>query len=236
MFGHQNPFPHELGGGSTLDESIYRALREAVGVGGSADDDAGAEGGWRWCRARMVASAETAFERAILQAFPGSATDHIPVFERLLGISPPAASTDEARRNTIETQLVGRVTANLVGLRRQVREIDPRLQIQIVPFERSDIVYYGRAFLEHVPGAIEYGDGPFSPPSNATQFPAYTTALRLVLLLDQGGTPPTDSEETIMQRAARVLRAALPTPVDFSLSVSDGFLLDETPLDLNSLH
>ncbi len=47
MFGFQNPFPHELGGGATLDEAIYRALREAVGVGGSASDDSGAEGGWR---------------------------------------------------------------------------------------------------------------------------------------------------------------------------------------------
>lgn len=235
MFGFQNPFPHELGGGATLDEAIYRALREAVGVGGSASDDSGAEGGWRWCRARMIASAESALERATLQSFPGVATDHIAVFERLLGISPPTGSVDEARRKAIETQLVGRVEASLVGLRRQVRDIDPRLHVQVVPFDRAGLVYYGRAFQEHGTAAIRYGSGPFSPPSSATRYPAYTTVVRLTLLLDQGGTPPTDAEEGILQRASRVLRAALPTSVDFRLSVSAGFSLDETPLDLNSL-
>ena len=183
----------------------------------------------------MLASAESSFQSAVLQAFPSTATSHIPVLERLLGISPRAGATNEARRREILARFARKTEPSLAGLRNQMRSVDERLRLLVVPFERAGIVYYGRAFREYGVSTLPYGAGPFSPPSSATRYPAHTTVLKLVLFLDQGGLPPTDAQEAVLQRAAKILWTALPSNVTFHPSVSQGFRLDETPLDLNSL-
>jgi len=94
-FGWHNPWPFEWGGGPTPDEAIYHAWRDALGSL-PAKDDTGIDGLWRQCRSSAIASVATFCERAVLQAFPHVATDHLPLWEDYLGVLP--AGTEEERR------------------------------------------------------------------------------------------------------------------------------------------
>ena len=91
--GWSNALPLELGGGPTDAERIYTALRRAMGQGG-AGPEGGIEDLWRQCKARAIADAGLGLEAAVLQAFPGEATELLETWEELLGVQPAATVAD----------------------------------------------------------------------------------------------------------------------------------------------
>lgn len=230
-YGWHNGFPFEYGGGETVDEEVYNALRSAVGKGGSAADDSGIDGLWRQCRAQTIATLMTFAERAALQAFPNLATDHIPVYEELLHITPAAGASDEERRRDITAAWTRQISADIPTLRTQLQLIDPRADILDLPHSRATTVVKGKGF-EPQDGNPDYGGGRIS-----SSYPNYASEYYLPILLDLAGAGPVPSAavQIIIQRLKRLVRDVRPSWVDFAVMTGSGFILDLSPLDATGM-
>lgn len=230
-FGWSNPFPFEFGGGSTHVATIYAAMRSAVGVGGSAlDDDGTIDGLWRQARASGLAAVATTGERAIIQAFPGHATDLLDYYELLLGATPePDASLIE-RQLVVEQLWTERVSASVPDLGADLARIDPRFSIIAVSHTEATETVLGRAF-EDLAGTLPFGGGRAS-----TAFHNYSTEFVVYVLFDIGsGVTPGTAEQKLIERAKSHLNKMLPAHVTFQIVASLGFILDTDLLDLTGL-
>lgn len=224
--GWGDAWPLEFGGAPTREDLAYRALKSAVGKGGSAENEGGIDGLWRRCKAAGLAAASSAVERAALQAFPHLATDHIPVYEEVFGIVPPEGATDEDRRIAIVAAYTARVAENenelLVGL----LAIDPRFSLAVIPRALAWYVQAGKAF-EPQDGIPTYG-----PVAKSTPCPNASSDFYVPVLLTIATVLPTPVDVASVAKAKRYLRAMLPSWVDFSVITSTGpFLADVSPLD-----
>jgi hypothetical protein len=229
-WGSFNPWPFEFGGGPTDEESIYNALRSAVGEGGSAKKDDGIDGLWRACCAGGLAALGSFAERAATQAFPNLATDHIPVYEELYGITPPEGATDEDRRQVIAARYVDRLLADEPDLAVALADIDVRATLVAIPPAISTTVQLGKAF-EPQDGFPTYGGARLS-----TGYPNFSSDFYVPVLLTIATTLPTPVDLTSINALKRHLREALPAWVDFDVLTSTGpFILDVSPLDLTAM-
>lgn len=230
-FGWVNPFPFEFGGGPTLVESTYRALRAAVGLGGSAEDDENTiDGVWRQARASALAAAFATGERAVVNFFPGHSTDLLPYYEELLGIVPEDEENEPARRREAERRYTAEVDASVPALAADLARIDSRFSVLEVTKAQSIDTLLGRAF-EDFAATLPFGGG-----RKSTGFPNFSTDFVVFVLLDLGsGVDPEPAEEAILREGQDFLNDALPTWVDFQTSLADGFILDESLLDLTGL-
>jgi len=225
------PVPFEVGGGDTEDERVYQAMRRAVGDGGVAVTENGIDGLWRRCKAGAIASLNTFPERAALQAFPHLATDHIPVYEEELGITPAAAATDVARRADITAAYTRKIQATGPDLATQLSAIDPRTSLLDIPRATSGVVALGKAFQPQ-DGTPSYGGGRLS-----TSFPNFSTEFHVPVILNLGASPvPGPGDQLIIARIKRTLRDVLPAWVSSAvITGSPGFYLDVSPLDYTAM-
>jgi hypothetical protein len=223
--------PLELGGQTSHIENIYAALRSAVGKGGSAQDENGLEASWRAAKAQAIAASVDAYERAVLQALPAHATEHIPVYERLLGIAPGADQNDEDRRLAVVAAWVARVLSTWGDLREAVQAISTKLDLEDTDYDLAVVALLGRMFPE-------YGDEATGVPA----FPNYSSefVVRVTYLLDTGETAIPSLVRIAVQE---LMNSSLPAWVDFVMlhkhdpfvglicdGASVGSVLDFTPL------
>lgn len=230
-FGWTNPFPFEFGGSLTLVESTYRALRAAVGLGGSAEDDENTiDGVWRQARASGLAAAFATGERAVVNFFPGSATDLLPYYEELLLIIADDEDDEPSRRREAERRYTYEVDASVPAVTADLQRIDARFSVIEIARALSVETVFGRAF-EDFAGTLPFGGG-----RKSTLFANYSTDFVLYVLFDLGsGVLPSPTEAGLLREAQDTLNSALPTWVNFQTATADGFILDESLLDLTGL-
>jgi len=231
-FGWHNPWPLELGGGETLDERTYEALKRAVGEGGYAKNEDGIEGLWRAVRTEALACFHSMAERAILQAFPNVATDHIPVYEELFRITPRGGAPDEERRIAIAAAYTRRIASDHPSLLVAMQSLDPRFLLPDIPRATSVVVELGKAF-EPLTGGPFFGGG-----RTSTAFPNYASEYIIPVVLDLTATPePTAVEQIVVVNAKRFLNEVLSSWItyEFSFGGSAGFILDLSELDATGL-
>lgn len=231
-FGWHNPWPLEWGGGETLDERTYEALKRAVGEGGYAKNEDGIEGLWRACRTEAIACFHSMAERAILQAFPNLATDHIPVYEELFRITPRGGASDEERRIPITEAYTRKIAADHPSLVIALQKLDPRFLLPDIPRATSIVVELGKAF-EPASGGPYFGGG-----RQSTLFPNYASEYIIPVVLDLSATPaPSAAELLVVKNAKRFLNEVLPSWVtyEFSFAGAAGFILDDSQLDAAGL-
>lgn len=229
--GWHNPFPVEYGGGETLVEGLYLALRSAEGTGGSApDDDLSVDGLWRSVKARAIASVASSGERAALQAFPDRATDALAYYERLTGLTPSPDQSDQERRERSAVRFAGQQRADLPALEQSLQRIDSRISLLSPSHAEAVTTVHGRAF-EDLAATLPFGGGRMS-----TAFPNYSTDFVLYVLMELGdGAQPNAAERQALADVAELCAEVLPAWNNFSVATHRGFKLDVSRLDLTGL-
>lgn len=229
--GWSNPFPLEFGGAPTNVERIYRAMRSAVGQGGSASDDENTiDGLWRQARAAGLAAAAMSGERAVVNAFPDHATDLLPYFEELYLLVPLDESDLPARRAAAAARYVADPLSSVPQLASDLQAIDPRFSVLDIDHTQSIETIVGRAFEDYL------GTIPFRGGRSSTEFPNFSTEFVVDVLLDLGsGNLPSVAEDALMATASDYLNTALAGWVNLNVITADGFTLDESLLDLTGL-
>ena len=230
MLGSLNPLPYRIGGGPTPTSKAYATIRQAVGKGGSAENELGIDGLWRRSRAKGLAAATSPTRRALLQSWPQVATDAIPYYERILGIVPGVDDTEPQRRAVIVplwTQTPVRTWGELrAGLQAIYAGFDLVEQLD----SDATISDMGRAFDPH---ALDPKLGPpMAIPGGCTQWPAYSSrrTICVSMLLGAGTAPvPTPQELAYVEQAKRFLRTALGADRDFAIYTGP-WVLGSTPL------
>ncbi len=217
----------------TLGDRIYQALRSAVGKGGSARSPAGIDPLWRQCKADAIASVAAMGERSAQQAFPNIATDLLPYYERLLMITSDVGATLEERQAAAAQLYTVTASAALPDVLTQLQRIDERFTLINQEPDGLDTTVLGRAFDDFA------GTEPFDAldaTRHSTDFPNYSTAFRVYVLLDiGGGEQPTQQERIAIRAAHKVLDDVLPAFNDHQIVTHRGFTLDVDRLDLTSL-
>ena len=218
--GSLNPVPIRVGGGLTTAQRAYRALRQAVGEGGSAPNDRGIEGLWRRSEAKGLAAASSHCRRALNQASPQLATDLLPYYERILGLVPDTNATEARRREDI-VPLWTKLTANASpDVLQQLQRIDSRLSLINPPHFGAAVTQFGRAFAP-VDSALEAPI--FSLERGHVQYPNYSTDMIVRVLVAVGHSGPLSNDEARIVETARVLlQAILPSTSDFTIVIDDG--------------
>lgn len=231
-FGWANSLPLELGGQTSHIENVYNALRNAVGRGGSAKDENGLEAAWRAAKAIAIATATDAYERAAFQALPEHATEHVPVYERVLGIAPGSDANEEDRRLAVLAAWTVRVLANIGTLKRSLQVISPKFDVDELAHEQATVTMLGRMFPS-------YGDESLH---GVPQYPNYSDefVVRVIYRLEAGEV---SIPGMLLQAARRYLNTTLPAWVDFLIlkrtspttglicdGAAVGSVLDYTPL------
>jgi len=214
----------------TREELIYRSLRSAAGKGGYAEDEANSiDGLIRRVRARAIATVADMGERTALQAFPNHATDLLPYYERLLGLTADPDLTDDERRAAAAALYALQLAGDVPSIRRSLQHIDARFDVVTAAPETATITIFGRAFQDLA------GDSPFAGGRQSTAFPNFATVLVLFVVLELGdGVSPNAAERRSMALARRLLHDVLPATNDLQIVTHRGFTLDVSKLDLTS--
>jgi hypothetical protein len=230
-FGWANSLPLELGGQTSHIANVYAALRSAVGRGGTGSDENGLEATWRAAKAEVIAASADAYERAVLQALPSHATEHIPVYERVLGIAPGSDQNEEDRRQAVVAAWVGQIGAVMTDIESALQAISTQFALDELPEDESVVAMFGRMFPA-------YGDESEGVP----QYPNYSSdfVVRAIYTLASGET---SIPAAIRSAAKRPLNSSLPAWMDWVIlqdtspatglicdGESVGSVLDFTPL------
>jgi len=238
MIGGGNPIPEQIGGGRSLVERIYWALRSAVGQSNYAPEDVPGttiEGSWRWCRALALAAMQ-ADERAVTDMFFSRCTDTLPVFEDLLGITAMSASSDEERRQAIIELVVHGSTAISSTLEDELEEIDPLFSIVYAPRDCADVTENGRAFEDYVPADPTNCGPAFGGGRSSTGWPNYSSDYICLVQYSVTIGAISAEQKRRIEDVKAVLNRALPSWVDFRIinDPTGGFILDLSLLDLGA--
>lgn len=215
----------ELGGGPGGEQKTYRAMRSAVGLGGSAKSPDTVEDLWRRAKAAGVACGHAAVDRAIWQAWPSTATDRIASWEELLGTVPPVGAYDEDRREIMLERFARRLRATGPGLLEHLEQIDDQLSTVEQSHASSTTTFHGRAFEDHA--ATE----PFGGGRKSTAFPNYSDGFVETVLFDIAGAPD-PSEQRVVELVRDLLNEVQPAWCAFRVVTDFGILLDTSPLDV----
>ncbi len=201
--GWENELPLDLGGGTTRTEDVYAALRSAVGQGGAGPVDS-LEDLWRQSKAQVIAGAVESTERAILQAFPNIATDHIAVYERALAITPPEGATDEERRAVIVVDWTRGLDSRMLTIDDDLQAISPKFRLEELGYDLSSYTLFGRMFPAD---GDEVAEG-------IPQYPNYSSEFVIRIVYDFAFGETFLSLETRLL-AARLVNSVLPAWVDW---------------------
>jgi hypothetical protein len=248
-FGGGNPFPFQFGGSKTPTEQAYDLLKQAVGVGNSAaqeDPDKSIIESWRFARARGLSSVMDV-ERAVSNAFPNIATDFIPVYEQILGLSFPVGTPDETKRKDLTTAYTRAIDATLPKLEADLKEIEPTVTLVVIDYDPLDPLaardqtrdgQVGRYFEDWDPADPDASGPPFNLPRGAglakiTSFPNFSDdfILKVEYPLPVGTLSAFNKRQ--ITRMQDFLNDALPAWVGFTIFTKDaGFVLDQDLLDV----
>jgi hypothetical protein len=232
LIGALNPCPFRVGGGPTPSSRAYTVIRDAVGEGGSAPNDRGIDGLWRRSRAKGLAAATSSTRRALLQAFPHLATDLLPYYERILGIAPPTGATEPQRVDEVVERWTRVAIRSTPELEAALQVIDPRLSL-LHPTDATSITTQGgRVFEAH----DSTDEGPaFALPGGLSQLPNFSTrhVVSVRFTLGYDGVPNL-ADQRVIERARELLRTALGSDTDFTISTGP-LVLGVTPLGLGAL-
>lgn len=230
--GGNNPFPFQVGGGPSKFERAYRALKSAVGKGGSSIDEEGIEAYWRRARALGLVAIHHD-ESATAQAWPHLATDLISAYEEILGTFPAPNETDEERRQEAVDLWVRRVNGATPRISEKLLELDSRISL-LNPAQDTEVTgQHGRT--------VQPRDGtePFDPvgPRVGTSWPNYSSNFVTRMFFDIGSAVvPTQAEQKTTELAKEVLNENLPAWTFYAIAyATDGFTLDLDLLDSESL-
>lgn len=228
--GRWNPLPFKIGGGPSDSEKFYNSLKSMVGVGGAAADET-IEAEWRMAKARGLAAGSNE-EKAAMQAWPDTATDHIDVYEAVLGLAVAPFESDERRRQRITlewTKAVDAVSATIVAA---LQRIDSRFSAVMSDYETSTTTVHGRAFEDYDFSPDACGPA-FDIGTKSTMWPNYSGGFIFHVLFDAGAGSATVGELALIEQAKSVLNEMLPAWIDYTILTSySGFILDIDLLDL----
>ena len=231
MLGALNPLPMRLGGGQTEVSRAYGMIRGAVGIGGSAPDERGIDGLWRRSRARGLAAATSSTRRALLNSFPHLATDHLPYYERILGIHPDSGSPESTRRDAVRARWTAQLSAAIPAMVEQLQSIDQRFSI--LPPVSGHTTQFGRTLAPLDPAG---GEPPWGDSAGCSRFPNFASSFVLQLQFAVGHTGALlATEAALLEQAIAVLRSAAPSWVSWQVTTSTGFLIGVSPLGLTGL-
>jgi len=214
---------------SAEHERVYRVMRSNVGDGGSARDESGPEGLWRWVRARYIARAASKSRLAVEQAFPDRATEALPYYERLLRITPSGDATVEQRQAAAVNRFTLSFASDMPDLTRALQRIDPRFNVIMPAAELSVTTQPARAFDGYA-AELPMGDG-----RRSTAWPNYSSDFEVYVVLELGdGVAPGVEERDEISAARRLLDDVLPAHNTAHVATHRGFKLDRSKLDLTS--
>ena len=232
--GGGDPIPCQIGGGLSLAERAYASLRDAKGRENCGDDDS-LEGRWRWAMARGLAAA-FADHRAVCQVWPDRATDFIEVYEDILHITAPSASSDEERRQEIIRRWVLSVTADTPTLEEELQRIDPLFSILDQPRTNTAVTSQGRGFEDYNPADPSAAGPAFGGGRSSTEWPNFSDDFVCVVQYNVAAGSLSALQQRRIEQAKAVLNRVLPAWVDFSIiaNPSAGFILDQSLLDFGA--
>lgn len=223
-----NSLPFQVGGSPSRFESTYTAMQRMVGRNGYASDDNEIEALWRQAKADALAALGTFDERAALQASPESATDYIPVYEEILGITVDTNLSDQQRRNVIVPDYTGVPESWTSGLNDAIHRIEPLASVLVRPWINSGSCQIGR-WYEPFDGSDTYDS---SGQRNATSWPNVSDAHSVIVKYDIGeGVAPNREQQRKAIQIQSHLNGVCPAWVDFHIVYSIGFELDTSLLD-----
>jgi hypothetical protein len=225
-------------GGDVEHERIYRAMRAIVGKGGSATDDSGIEGLWRFVRSKAIASVARKSRDAALQAFPDQATDLLPYYERLLRLTPDLDDTDEDRQAAALELYALQIASDLPSIGAALQRIDERFTLLPSDPDLSMTTIFGRAFDDHEAAEpfIASSEDANTSGRRSTAFPNYSSEFTAIVLLELGdGVAPNTAERRALATARRLLTDLLPGHNDAVLITHSGFTLGVSLLDQTGL-
>jgi hypothetical protein len=230
VIGALNPLPFRVGGGPTPTSRAYQTLRQAVGKGGSAEDDTGIEGLWRRSEAKGIAAASSHTRRAFIQTNPLFATDLIPYYERILGIVPPAGASDAERRAVIVPRWRRRIDASMPNVARELALIDARFTVLESDSDTAIVSVPGRAF-----GPLDGQGPPMVLPGDVSAASNYSTEfiVRVRFTLGYAGRPSA-ADQRLLEAARRLLRELCQSWETFTISTGP-WLLGVTPIGLGAV-
>lgn len=228
--GWHSVLPLDLGGDPSPAERAFNYLRRAIGEGASPVDATGIEQLRQECIAIGLSCIAEFDERATLQYFPNLAIDAIPWFEELLKIAPPPNALIQERREEITRKFVELVSSEIPNLQTRLTELDPRLVVQNIPWEKAITVQPGRAFqkyrfnLSDTDDTEDFNLGPTGS-RTWTEFPMFSSHEVVVILYDLGsGVAPGRTERKIISQVRELLTDALPSFEDFQIITEVGFI------------
>lgn len=227
---NKNPLPFKCGGSPTRFEKAYAVIRRMVGRNGYADDDDEIEAQWRQAKAYALANIASQDERAARQISPDYATDHIPLFEEMLGIPSDDTLSDEQRRQRIVPDYVSVPEAWTESLVAQLKAIDPLAEIITRPWATAATTQIGRWYEEFTPIAgKEYDD---VGARKATAYPSFSDMHEVLVQYDLGNAVAPNREQdrkTLLMQ--ELLNDTIPAWVSFRIIYTTTFSLDSSLLD-----
>ena len=220
-WGRQNPWPLQWGGGESAFERLWMGLRAMLGPKGPGPIG-GLEDAWRESEVAGIVGVSTMAERAELQGLPSKATDHLPVYERLLGLYEE--SSDEARRLAAATAWTTVLSCINPELAAKLVEIDAGISIVLLDPNKTATSQFGKAY-SWVTGNIV-----------GSQYPNYSNDH--ILYIMWSGCPLGVPPQNKLAQVERLLNQVLPSWIDYCITNDtplfylDGFMdsrLDLTP-------
>ena len=188
---------------------------------------------WREAKARGIAAA-FCDDRAISQWFPNRATDHIPIFEQILGITPSAADSDEDRRQAILDRWTREGLATTSDLEEALQDIDALFSIGSHDRDTERGTVPGRGFEDFSPSDPDSSGPAFGTGLEYTNWPNFSDSY--ICYVRYNLSAGTLSQEQIrrINRAKSLLSEVLPAWVRYQVAgaTAGGFLLDISLLDI----
>jgi hypothetical protein len=225
--------PIQVGGGPTRFDRAFDVLESLVGVNGYAVNEDEIESLWRQAKAEAMAALETFDERAAYQISPETATDHIPLFEEMLGIKPPAGASDEERRQEIVPDYTGAAEAWGSALTAQLQRIDPAIVLRTRAWENCSTTIIGRWYQQFAPTSEQTYDAGGN--RKGTNFPNVSDSHSVIVEYPiPNGSAPSKTQRRKIDRVRKALNDVCPAWVDFHIIHATGFILDTSLLDATS--
>ena len=224
-----NSVPFQAGGSPTRFESTYVAIQRIVGKNGYSTNDDEIESLWRQAKADALAAIGTFDERAAMQASPETATDHIPLYESMLGITTDTERSDQQRRDVIVPDYTGVPEAWTLGLDSALERIDPLITILPRPWLNSGTCQIGR-WYEPLNGVSDLYDP--GGPRKATAYPNVSDMHSVIIKYDiGGGVVPNREQQRKLNQAIAHVNEVCPSWIAIQSVYSTGFFLDVSLLD-----
>lgn len=223
-------FPYRLGGDPSPQEKAFRAIVALEGAGLlPPDDPQGAttiDGAWHQAMANGLGMIGAVGEAAVFQAWPDRATDYIPEYERVLGISPAVASSEQERRDAITLAWVGDIRSADPDIEASLQAIDSRFSVLPVDHELARQTHYGKLFASQTAVLASPAHG-----QAVSDYPNYGDDFYVRIFFDVGvGVAATGQIAVLKQQARDHLDRVLPAWCDFSIALSRGFYLTRSLL------